>query len=77
MKKTKQVLGAILALGISTAAANALTVPTVNVASDDLFQITEVQSPSLLAHDDKDGDHKCGEGKCGKDHKCGKDKDKK
>lgn len=40
--------------------------------AEDLFGLTEVSAQSqLLAHGDHDGDHKCGSGKCGSDHKCG------
>jgi len=74
IKLSNKILGATLALGLSTGL-GAVNAKVIN-NTDSLFAINEIgfQSPSF----DQLDDHKCGEGKCGDDHKCGEDgKDKK
>ncbi len=71
IKLSKKLIGATLALGVSTLSASALLVPQIDTDAT-VLGITELNSSSVLAN----ADHKCGEGKCGAakkaaDHKCG------
>lgn len=71
--KNNTLLSAALLIGLVANNAQALTAPAADAS--DLFAMTELSSPNVLAnhdhghdgdHDDgHDGDHHCGEGKCG------------
>mgnify|MGYP007107473700 CR=1 FL=1 len=63
MKKTISAAALVLGLGAGLAA-NAINSPNL---ADSLFNITE--ATSLTAGPSASEDHKCGEGKCGDDHK--------
>ena len=71
--KNKEILGAALAVGLTTvaSASAAIHVPNTTVDTSNIFAMNEVSSPSLLAMSSNGGDDKsCGEKSCG-EKSCG------